>query len=89
MKFVCVMVEHKLRIERLARYASLKVHMLSSGATRSAHNGYHLSSLHHVAHIDEVLGVVAVARLNAKGMAYGDTLAVTREVACLNHLAVK
>ena len=89
MKFVCIMVEYELRIKRLACYARLEVHMLSGGAPRSAHYGYHLSSLHHVAHVYQVLGVVAVACLYSEGMANGDALAITRESACLNHLAIE
>ena len=70
------MVEDEVGIEATALEVCLEVQMFSSGASGASCQSYHLTGFHLIAHLHEVLRLMAVERLQAVGVLQDDAVAV-------------
>ena len=70
------MVEDEVGIEATALEVCLEVQMFGSGASGASCQSYHLTGFHLIAHLHEVLRLMAVESLQAVGVAYDDTKSI-------------
>ena len=76
LELVCSVVEDEVGVEAVALEVGLEVEVLGRGASRAPRESNHLSGLHLVANLHEVLRLVGVERFQAVVMAYDDAVAV-------------
>ena len=75
---MAVMIEEMGRVDMLAVDARLEVQVLGSSTTRTTSQRNDITSLHTIANLDQILGVVTIIRLKTVGMldAYQIAIAV-------------
>ena len=70
------MIEETGGVDTLAIDACLEMQVLGGGTARTSRESQFLPSAHAVAHLHQILGIVAVEGLQTVGMLQYDTVAV-------------